>query len=106
MTDFLYLGTIQILRNLKEHYHYLTSTKFAICQIDVNCSPFQSLNMLPFHIRLKRLKLIYYCLISNISKYYFRIGTICLLFLSSHVFTALEFDSNHFTLKNSETKLP
>ena len=35
-------------------------------------------------------------LISNFSKYFFKIGTICLLFLSSHVFTALEFDSNHF----------
>ena len=30
-------------------------------------------------------------LISNFSKYYFKIGTNCLLFLSSHVFTALEF---------------
>ena len=32
----------------------------------------------------------------NFSKYYFKIGGICLLFLSSHVFAALEFDSNHF----------
>ena len=35
-------------------------------------------------------------LISNFSQYYFKTGTICILFLSSHVFTALEFDSNHF----------
>ena len=33
-------------------------------------------------------------LISNFSKCYFKEGTICLLFFSSHVFTA--FDSNHF----------
>ena len=35
-------------------------------------------------------------LISNFSKYYFKTGTICLLFLSLHLFTAFEFDSNHF----------
>ena len=35
-------------------------------------------------------------LISNFSKYYFKAGTIYLIFLSSHVFTGLEFDSNHF----------
>ena len=35
-------------------------------------------------------------LISNVSKYYFKNGKICLLFVSSHVFTALEFDRNHF----------
>ena len=35
-------------------------------------------------------------LISTFSKYYFKTGTICFLLLSSHVFTALEFDSNHF----------
>ena len=32
-------------------------------------------------------------LISNFSKYYFKIDTICLLFLSSDVFA---FNSNHF----------
>ena len=52
--------------------------------------------MLPFHIRLERLKLIYYSLISNFSKYYFKTGTLCFLFLSSYIFTALEFDSNYF----------
>ena len=35
-------------------------------------------------------------LISMFSKYYFKTGAICFLFSSSHVFTALEFDSNHF----------
>ena len=62
MTDSLYSGTIQIWQNLNEHHYYLTLTKSVICQIDANYSPFQSLNMLPFHIRLERLKLIYYSL--------------------------------------------
>ena len=66
MTDSQYLGTIQIWRNLNEHDYYLTSTKSVICQIDANCFPFQSLNMLPFHIRLERLTLIYHDLISII----------------------------------------
>ena len=35
-------------------------------------------------------------LISNFSKYYFKTGAICFLFLSSHVFNALEFYSNQF----------
>ena len=37
-------------------------------------------------------------LISNLSKYYFKTCAICFFFffLSSHVFTALKFDSNHF----------
>ena len=91
MTDSLYLSW----RNMNEHY-YLTSTKSVIWQIDSNCSPFQSLNMLPFHITLERLKLIYYGLTPNISKYYFKTGTICLLFVYSHVFTALELENNHF----------
>ena len=66
-----------------------------IWQIDANSSPFQSRKLFLFHIRLERLKLIYYGLISTFSKYSFKIGTICLLFLSSHVFTPLELDSNH-----------
>ena len=74
----------------------LASTKSVNCQIDANCSPFQSLNMLPFHIRLERWKLTYYSLISNFSKYYFKTGTFYLLFLSSHVVPAIEFDSNYF----------
>ena len=76
------LGTFQIWQNLNEHNYYLNSTKSVICQIDANCSPFQSLKMLPFHIKLECLTLIYYGLISNFSKYYFKTGTICLLFLS------------------------
>ena len=76
MTDSLYLGTIQIRRNVNEHYYYLTSTTSMICQIDANCSPFQSLNMLPYHIWLERLKLIYYDFNIKFSKYYFKTDTI------------------------------
>ena len=94
MANSLHLGTIQIWQNLNERYYYFTSTKAVICQTD-DFSPFQSLNMLPFHIGLECFKLIYYGLISNFSKYYFKTDTICLLFLSSHLFTVLEYDSNH-----------
>ena len=61
-----YLGKIQVWRNMNEHHYCLTSTKSVICpiQIVVDCSPFQSLNRLPFHTRLEHLKLIYYNLIS------------------------------------------
>ena len=45
-------------------------------------------------------------LISNCSKYYFKIGTICLLFLFSHAFTALEFDSNRFGILLSKIVKP
>ena len=55
----LYVGTIQICRNLTEHCSYLISATFVIWQIQGHCSPFQSPNMLPFHIRQERLKLIY-----------------------------------------------
>ena len=58
MTDSQHLSTIEIWRNLNEHHYYLTSTKPMIFQRDANCSPFQSLNMLPFHIKLESLKLI------------------------------------------------
>ena len=108
MIDSQYLGTIQIWRNLNEHQCYLTSTKSVIFQIDANFSPFQSLNMVPFYIRLERLKLIYYGLISNFSKYYFKTGTLSslyFLFSCSYIFTALEFESNYFnilSLKNSK----
>ena len=44
--------------------------------------------MLLFHITLEHIKPIYYDLISNFSKYYFKTGTICLLFSSSLLFTA------------------
>ena len=96
MTDSLYLGTIQICRNLNEYYYDVIWTTSVIWQIDTNCSPFQSLNKLPFHIRFRTLKINLLGLISNFSKYYSKTSTICLLFISSHVFTTLEFDSNHF----------
>ena len=48
-----------------------------------------------FSHQAKMLKLTYYSLISNCARYYFKTGTLCLLFLSSHVFPALEFDSKH-----------
>ena len=71
-------------------------TKFVICQIHTNCPPFQSLNMLPFHIRPECLKLTYCSLIWFFSRYYFKTGILCLLFLSSHVFPALGLNSNCF----------
>ena len=40
-------------------YYYLISTTSVIWQIEVKCSPYQFLNMLSFHIRLERWKLIY-----------------------------------------------
>ena len=42
---------------------------------DANCFPFQSLNMLPFYIRFKHLKLTYYSLLSNISEYSLKTAT-------------------------------
>ena len=63
MADSQYLGTIQIWPNLNEQHYHLTSTKPVTCHVDGNCSPFQLLNMLIFHIRLERLKLIYCSLI-------------------------------------------
>ena len=95
-TGSLYLGTIQTYWNLNEHYYYLISTKSVIWQIEASCSPFQLLNILPFHNRVLRLKLIYYSLISNFSKYCCKTDTICFLFLFSEAFTTLEFDGNHF----------
>ena len=76
----------------------LNSTKFVICQIAENYSLFQSLKMLPFHIRPEPFKLAYYSLIWNLSRYYFKIGTLCLFFLSSHVFPTLKFDRNYFVI--------
>ena len=91
MTDSQYLGTIQVWRNVNEHHSYLTSTKSVIFQINLNCNSLTLLNMLPFHIKLERLKLIYYSLILNFSQYYFNIGTHCLIFLYLRAFTVLEF---------------
>ena len=59
MTGSMNLGTIQICRKVNEHYYYLISTTSVILEIDTNYSPIQSMNILPFHIRLERLKLIY-----------------------------------------------
>ena len=73
---------------VNEYYYFLISTTSVICQIDANCSPFQSSNM----ARMLKTKLL--GLTSIFSKCYFNTGTICLLFLSLHVFTTLEFDSN------------
>ena len=96
------------LKKLQWATLWLTSNKSVISQIDANCSPFQLLNMLPFHIKPERLKLTCYSLISNYSKYYFKIWAICLLFY----FTCI----SHFrtwqqlfcypTLENSKATLP
>ena len=96
MTDSMYWGIIQICRNLNEHCYYLISTTPVFWQIDANCSSFQSLNMLSFHIIIRALKTNLLSLISFFSKYYFKTDTVCLLFLPSHAFTTLEFASNHF----------
>ena len=104
--DSQYLGAIHILRNSNEHHYYLTSTKSMICHIDPNFSSFQSLNKLPFYMRLEHLKLIYYSLMSVFSKYHFKTGTVCLFFLSWHAFTALEFDSYHFDILLLKTVKP
>ena len=67
-----------------------------IFQIDANCSPSQFLNIVYFHIRLERVKQIYCSLISILSIYYIQTGTLCLPFLSSHIFIALEINSDYF----------
>ena len=111
MADSQFLGTIQMLGNLNEHHCYVTSVKSMISQIqiDANCSPFQSLNMLPFQARLERLNFDLLQFDMTFSKYQFKTGTLCLLFLSARVFTALEFYSSYsdiLTLKNSKDTLP
>ena len=92
---FMYLGTTQICWNLNKHCYYLISTLSMIWQIDASCSPFQCLNMLPFHIRMLGASLLG-LITSTFSKYYFKTGTICLFVLSSHVFITLKFNSNPF----------
>ena len=60
-------------------------------------SPFQSLNMLLFHIRPERLKLIYlvwYQIFLNTTLKQAQLASFS--FLSPHIFTTLEFDSIHF----------
>ena len=51
-----------------------------------------------FSLQAKTLRTNFQGLISNFPKYFSKIDTVWLLFLSSHVFTALEFDSNHFDI--------
>ena len=96
ITESLYFGTIQICQNLNEHHYCLTSTKPNLfkknCQIDATCSPFQSLDMFPFQIRLACLKLTYQQIFLDIT---LKLAH-CLLFSSSHVLTFLGFDSNYF----------
>ena len=95
ITDSMYLGTIQISQNLNEHYYCLISTASVIWQIDANCSPNQARTFKTiYHGNIMNLL----SLKSHFSKYYFKSCTICHLFLSSHVFTALELDSNHFSI--------
>ena len=65
------LGSTRTWWNLNKCHHYLTLTKSVICQIDANCSPFQLLSLLPFHIRLEGLKLTYYSLLWILFKYDF-----------------------------------
>ena len=93
----MYLGTIQICQNLNEHFYYLISTTSVDWQIDANFSPFQSLDMLPFHIRFGTLK----TNLIGLTSYFLNItlkraSTVCLLFSSSHVFANLKCNSNHF----------
>ena len=97
-SDSMYLDTIQICRHLNEHYYYLISTTSVIWRIDANCSPFQSLNILPCHIRFRTLKTNLVSLKSIFLKYYFKTNTVCLVLLSSYAFTALQFDSSHFAI--------
>ena len=94
MADSMYLGTIQICWNLNKHY-YLISTTPVIWQVDTNCSPFQSLNILPFHIRFRMFKTNLLGLIPNVSKYYFK----QVQFLPFPSFTCIYYfriDSNRF----------
>ena len=108
ITEALYFGTIQICRNLNEHHYCLTSTKPNVfkenCQIDATCSPFQSLDMFPFQIRLACLKLTYHRLISNFSRYYFKTGTLppFLIFACTYFFRIWEQLFWYPTLKNSK----
>ena len=50
--------TIQIWWNLNEFRYCSNSSKSMICKIDANYFPFHSLNLLPFPIRFKCLKLL------------------------------------------------
>ena len=95
MTDFYVLRCNSDLSNLNEHYYYLISPASVIWQINANCSPFHSLNVLFSH-QARTVQTNLLGLLSNFPKNYFKAGTIRLLFLSPHVFTAVEFNSNYF----------
>ena len=94
------------LRKLEWTPLLLTSIKSVICQIDVNCSPFQSLNIVLFHIRAEYLKSTYYSLISIFSRYYFETDKVCFFHSSSHVFPDIDFDSNYFGIPLSQIVKP
>ena len=51
-----------------------------------------------FSHEARKLKTDLLSLPSNFSKYYFKIGTLCLPILSLHIFTTLEFNSNYFDI--------
>ena len=88
MTDSLYLGTIQICRNRRKIF------SIPVAEFTSFSHQARALitNLLGF--------------ISTFSKYYFEIGTICLLFSSAHLFTALEFHGNHFAILLSKMVKP
>ena len=87
--------------NLNDYYYYLIENviwKLQLCDLKNR----RKLFSIPvaeyayFSHQDRTLKTNLLCLTSNFSKYFFKTGITCLLFLSSHVFTALEFDNNHF----------
>ena len=96
MTYSMHLGTIQLRQNLN---YYLLLFNFN-CILDLTnrrklfSIPLTECASLWHQARPLNTNLL--GLISNFSKYYLKTDTVCLLFLSSHVFTAFEFDSNHF----------
>ena len=70
-----------------------------VCDLSIRHKLFSIPDMLlPFHIRLERLKLIHYSLITNFSKYHFNTGTLSLLSFSWHILTVSEFDINYFDI--------
>ena len=87
MTDSQYLGIIQIWWNLNEYYYYLTSPKSFIYQIALHSSRWNA----SFRHQIRKLKTDLLQFNINFSRHFFKTSTLCLLFLSSHVF-----DSNYF----------
>ena len=95
MTDSMYLGTCHICRDLNERCQYLISTTSMI-RHRCKSFPFPVAEYASFSHQGRTPKTNLQGLILNFSEYYFKTGTICRLYLSSHVFFALGFDSNHF----------